>query len=215
MVRECDRLSQMVERVLFFVRFDQGALLLRPEEQVEPGEWLRAVEEVFRARYRLDGAGSEAPAGNDTARFRVEVEDGLPPVAMDRGAMTQALLNLLDNAWKYSFGARQAEEGGAGRDRITLAARRGTAARFPWGRRAGVLLTVRDTGIGIARRDLRRVFRKYYRGELAQHRNVSGVGLGLPFCRFVVRGHGGWIRVRSEPGQGTEFTVFLPAGGGS
>jgi two-component system phosphate regulon sensor histidine kinase PhoR len=84
-------------------------------------------------------------------------------------------------------------------------------AHLPWLSREWVRITVRDHGIGMGKAALRRIFREFYRGPEALERNISGVGLGLALCRHVVRAHGGRIAVQSSPGEGSAFSVFLPA----
>lgn len=181
-VRECERLSQLIERVLFLVRFGQDALTYRPAE-VDPGELTAAAVDAFRARQ----TGRE---------IMVDVEDGLPPVKADRSAMTQVILNLLDNAAKYG-GAdiRVAVECvGEGRSRM-------------------VRIAVSDSGPGIDETELKRIFKPFYRGPGAVDSNTSGVGLGLAMCRRIVSEHAGRIEVNSTQGKGTTFSVFLPAVG--
>jgi signal transduction histidine kinase len=104
--------------------------------------------------------------------------------------MIQALDNIVDNAIKYSTTEKH----------LTV---KGTATA------KSVTLTVRDRGTGIARKDLSRVFERFYRGG-----NVtsSGSGLGLPIAKRIVEGHGGRIEVRSTVGSGTEVHVTLPIG---
>jgi two-component system sensor histidine kinase ResE len=71
-------------------------------------------------------------------------------------------------------------------------------------------VTVRDGGAGIAREDLKRVFAKFYRGANARKQGTKGTGIGLAIVKEIVEAHGGAVRVRSEPGAGSEFTMVLP-----
>ena len=120
----------------------------------------------------------------------VDVPPNLPQVCVDRSAMVQALDNIVDNAIKYSTTERHvAVKGRANGKTITL--------------------TVRDKGHGIARKDLSRVFERFYRGGNV---TVSGSGLGLPIAKRIVESHGGTIEVRSAEGSGTEVDVTLPIG---
>jgi signal transduction histidine kinase len=73
-----------------------------------------------------------------------------------------------------------------------------------------VEVSVRDQGSGIARDDLRRVFGKFYRGANARIRGTGGTGIGLAMVKEIVEAHEGTVRVRSEPGRGSEFTLVLP-----
>lgn len=122
----------------------------------------------------------------------------LPPdhltVQGDAGRLDQVLTNLVSNALRFTPEAGE----------IVLAARR------VW---EGVEITVRDTGQGIAAKDLPYVFDRFWRGDAARNRNTGGAGLGLAIAKQLVRAHGGTIDVASTPGQGTRFTVTLPLAG--
>jgi two-component system phosphate regulon sensor histidine kinase PhoR len=108
----------------------------------------------------------------------------------DREGMTQVLENLLDNAIKYTA---------SGAVRIELAQSHGSAA-----------LVVADTGVGIPRADLERIFERFYRVDRARSRELGGTGLGLAIVKHRVRSMAGEVRVESELGRGTRFTVELP-----
>lgn len=128
----------------------------------------------------------------DPSRLRVDVPAGLPAVEVDPDALGQVLRNLLENAVKYTGEDR----------RIELRAR---AA----GRR--VVLEVEDNGIGIAKKDLKRVFERFYRADDLLARRTEGSGLGLSIARRIVEAHGGRLTVRSRLGRGSTFAVELPA----
>jgi len=126
----------------------------------------------------------------DLAGIEVRRKIGkLPPVRCFHGQMNQVLLNLVKNAI----------EAMAGKGRLTIA----TAAR---GRK--VLVTVADTGRGIPRRELRRIFEPFYTTK----EGGRGMGLGLAISASIIQNHGGRLRVASRPGRGTTFTVELPKG---
>jgi two-component system, OmpR family, phosphate regulon sensor histidine kinase PhoR len=228
MVRETERLSQFIERVLFFVRFGQQALRMRMKP-VDPGELMHETVRVFAAmRMEMEpadgGAGTPrfSGAGQDDGRrageekqteeirigqemtLRLSVAHGLPRVRADATALQQVLLNLLDNAEKYG---RPSPDSAPFSVDVTLA--REPAAR---GRGAGrVVLTVADAGMGIAPAERGRIFRPFYRSARARQGHASGVGLGLALCRHIVRAHGGRITVQSTVGHGSTFRVSLPA----
>jgi two-component system phosphate regulon sensor histidine kinase PhoR len=127
---------------------------------------------------------------NGEFNLEVDVPPDLPQVCLDRSAMIQALENIVDNAIKYSTTEKHiAVRGRANGKTITL--------------------TVRDKGPGIARKDLSRVFERFYRGGNV---TVSGSGLGLAIAKRIVESHGGRIEVRSTEGSGTEVDVTLPIG---
>ena len=217
-VRECQRLSQLIERVLFFVRFGQDALVYRPRE-TDVGALVTREVEAFRTSVSQVTAVSGASAPGKGEAISLAVEPGLPRLMADDGALVQVVLNLLDNAWKY--GRPPASADGKGRERVEVMAvvvRAVVMAKKHrlWGRRRKwIRVSVSDHGEGICGRDLRRVFRPFYRAQGARDRNTSGVGLGLALCRHVAVAHGGWIEAESEMGKGASFMVYLPAERGS
>ncbi len=109
----------------------------------------------------------------------------------DQGMVKQALRVLLDNAVKYT------PIGGT----ITL-----SCEHMP----DGCMTTVSDTGVGISKEDLPRIFDRFYRSDEARKREGGGHGLGLSIARIIVLSHGGRITVRSKPGAGTSFSMFFP-----
>jgi two-component system phosphate regulon sensor histidine kinase PhoR len=125
----------------------------------------------------------------------VEIPPDLPFVSADLDRLTQILINLLDNAVKYS------PTGGSVQVR---------AAALP-GRRVEV--AVADAGIGIPPADLPRVTERFYRVDKARSRELGGTGLGLAIVKHLVLAHGGDLRIESEPGKGTTVRFTLPAAG--
>ncbi len=229
-VSECDRLSRLIERVLYLVRYGQGALVYCRRE-IDLGEVVQ---------------NTVAELKTYANSLQVRIDPELPHIQGDRTALSQVTLNLLDNAIKYGkreettetqrHGEESRESYGDGipsptdsRDissvppclrgesspvtRVEITIETVTRRRYRWSKTATwVLLTVRDFGMGIARHEQRRIFHRFYRSARAHDRNVSGVGLGLALCRHVVRSHGGWIEVESEVGEGTTFRVYLKSG---
>jgi len=128
------------------------------------------------------------------AEFTIHFEAAanLPRVAVDADAMTQALVNLLDNAVKYS---------GASRD-ITLRLDR----RDEW-----VTVAVSDKGVGIPEEDQEKVFERFHRVSTGLVHDVKGSGLGLAIVKHIIEAHGGKVAVDSRPGRGATFTIHLPA----
>ncbi len=109
----------------------------------------------------------------------------------DEALLRRAILNLLDNAIKYT------EPGGFVRARARAD---GSGAR----------VEVEDTGVGIVAADRERIFERFYRVDRARSRSEGGAGLGLSIVRWVVAAHGGRLDVQSEPGRGTTFAILLP-----
>jgi signal transduction histidine kinase len=143
----------------------------------------RVVVDVVDAyRFQIEQNGFE---------LDVRVADDLPEVSADKEALGQALLNLVNNAIKYS------------RDGKYLALdvyRRGDEVR----------VAVADRGIGIAKAEHRKIFDKFDRAEDSLVHETKGSGLGLPLVRHIMEAHGGSVEVESAPGKGSTFTLVLP-----
>lgn len=137
-------------------------------------------------------AAYRAQALERNIALEVEATLRLPAIEVDPERMAQVLGNLISNALRYT------PSGG----RITLTAT---------GRDSTVMLQVRDSGMGIAPDDLPYVFERFYRGDESRRRDDGSSGLGLAIAKSLVEAHGGAIAVASAPGQGTTFTITLPA----
>jgi len=140
---------------------------------------------------RESAAGFAAAVRGKGLELAVAAEENLPPVNGDRFMLEQVFTNLLENSVRYSE---------AGRIDVRLR-REGSA----------VVTEVADTGIGIPAEHLPRIFERFYVVDKSRSRRQGGTGLGLSIVRNIVRQHGGEISARSTPGQGTTFTVTLPA----
>lgn len=126
-------------------------------------------------------------------RIALQIDESLPPVRIDAEAISQALLNLLFNAVKYSP---------AGSEIRIVLSREGKMAH----------LSVIDEGIGIPVEEQKKIFREYYRVSDPEVRNREGSGLGLTLVKYAVNAHRGRIHVKSELGKGSEFKIELPLG---
>jgi signal transduction histidine kinase len=132
------------------------------------------------------------------AGLRVEsrVEPGLPRVRADRAALTRAVQNLLQNA------IRHGGEGGWIGLRAELSRDVG---------RTEIAITVEDRGPGVPASEIGHIFEPFFRGTRALERQVRGTGLGLSLVKRIAEAHGGTVRVKSEVGRGSAFTITLPA----
>ena len=139
----------------------------------------------------LDAVRNRLPPSGD---LRVDIEPSIPTISADAQALTTALVNLLENAIKYSPADPRIEVRAAHDD----------------DNGGHVTFAVIDNGIGIAAGQQRRIFRRFYRVDQDLSRHTSGVGLGLTIVESIVRGHGGIVEVASAPGQGSTFTVRVP-----
>ncbi len=175
------RLTRLIDNILDFSRIESG----RKEYRFAPGDLREVVETVIRTfQMRLD-----------PREFTIRLEAPaapLPPVRIDADAIAQAFQNLLDNAVKYSGDSKEVVVG--------LSADDGRVA-----------IAVRDYGIGIAGEEQRKIFERFHRVGTGLVHDVKGSGLGLSIVHHIVAAHGGDIGVVSEPGQGSTFTMRLPA----
>jgi len=176
---ETERLTTIVSQILVAGQLEEGRLDLATAAT----DLKSLVESV------LDSTRLRAP---EHIELRVEQNGDAAVALADEDKLRQVLVNLLDNAIKYSpDGGEVTVElaGGAGR----------------------VRLTVRDRGLGIPPGEQERVFEKFYRLDPALTRGVGGSGLGLFISRELVSRMGGSLTIRSEPGEGAAFVVDLPA----
>jgi signal transduction histidine kinase len=178
------RLSRLIENFLTFSRMERNRQKFdfaetTAEEVIQPA--------LLAVRERLLAPGPH---------LEVEVAADLPPLWADRDALVTVLLNLLDNAYKYTREEK----------RISVCVSREDGH---------VVFAVKDNGIGIAPREQKRIFRRFYQVDRRLARQVGGCGLGLSIVDFIVRAHGGSVNVESHPGNGSTFRVLLPCEAGA
>ena len=177
---EASRLGASIDNLLTYARYSSSPAVSSTElADVEPAD---LIEDALQ--------GVRPVLTSLNFDLVIDVPPDLPQICVDRPAMIQALDNIVDNAIKYSTSEKH----------LAVSARANGKS---------VTLTVRDRGTGIPRKDLSRVFERFYRGGNV---TVSGSGLGLPIAKRIVESHGGRIEVRSAIGSGTEVDVTLPIG---
>jgi PAS domain S-box-containing protein len=176
---ESERLGRIVNEILLANQLDAGRLDL----QAEPFDAVELVDRV------VESTRAYAPPGVSVNRV---VQDGLPRVDADRDKVRQVLVNLVENAIKYSPNGGRVDVGVEPRDE-------------------GVLFYVKDEGLGIPGDEQSRVFEKFYRVDPQMRRGVGGTGLGLYICNELVSRMGGHIWVESSSGEGSTFLFELPA----
>jgi len=181
MARESARLSRLIDNFLTFSRMERNKYALEMAEASAAAVVADAAEAV-RAKYAQRGC-----------QLETDVPADLPNVLADHDALVTVLVNLLDNACKYSADDR----------RVRLRAYR-QGEHLCW--------AVSDQGIGMTRRVQRRIFERFYQADQRLTRPAEGCGLGLSIVKFIVQAHHGRITVQSRPGQGSTFTVQLPLG---
>jgi len=179
-LKESDRLTQLVDNILDFSRLESGQKSVRLTS-VSVEELVSNVLESYRLRLEDEGF-----------HWHLDIPAGLPRIHADAIALQHCLLNLLDNAVKYSRDRKE----------IKVVARE---------RDGMVSIAVSDRGIGIAAEDLGRIFEKFVRVETGLVHTVKGAGLGLSLVDQIVRAHHGRVEVASTPGEGSIFTMLIPA----
>jgi signal transduction histidine kinase len=173
------RMQRLVDDLLDLSRIESGRWQPDPEpldvEEVAGEVWASLGDRAERSGVRLE----------------VEAEAGAVLVA-DREAVRQVLLNLVDNALRYT------DPGGV----VSCRVRR---------ERGGVALVVSDTGSGIAGEHLPRVFERFYRADPSRSRDEGGTGLGLAIVKHLVEAHGGRVSVESALAEGATFRCWFPS----
>jgi len=178
--KHVDRLNVIIQDLL---------MLSRIEDQAERAEIKREtvrLHDVFANAVQICRPAAEAK------RIRIRVTgDETITASVDPVLLEQAVVNLLDNAVKYSDPEREVEISGRAADRE-------------------IRIRVRDQGVGIERRHLPRLFERFYRVDKARSRAVGGTGLGLAIVKHIAQAHGGHVSVESTVGEGSRFTIHLP-----
>ena len=184
---EVNTMTQMVEELTELSQIESGQVRLR----LVPVTVGRLIDvPLERLRSQAERAGTQ---------LSVEIAADTPLVLADEERVQQVVTNLLHNAIKFT------PSGG----RIRLIAGRSDAS----GREGEVLFEVQDTGTGIAKADLPRVFERFYKSDRARTRGQGGTGLGLAIARHIVEAHGGRIWVKSKIGKGSSFFFTMPSAG--
>jgi signal transduction histidine kinase len=179
--RENVRLSRLVDNFLTFSRMEQSRQGFE-KEPIQAETVVEAAAASVADRFSASGC-----------LFEVKIAPKLPTLVADHDALVTVLLNLLDNAYKYSKEERH----------IVLRGYRENGQ---------VCFAVGDNGIGLDRRMAGKIFDRFYQVDQSLSRDGSGCGLGLSIVKLIVSAHGGSVDVDSRPGEGSTFTVRLPPG---
>ncbi len=177
--RENERLTRMIENFLSFSRMERNKNAFTMTSSSPAAIAAEAIDAVC-TKFETNGC-----------KLASRFADGLPEIITDHDAITTVLINLLDNACKYTDADKRIE--------LAVFAEAGE-----------VCFAVSDNGIGLSRRQIRNIFGSFYQVDNSLARTTEGCGLGLSIVQFIVNAHKGRIDVESEPGQGSTFTVRLP-----
>lgn len=178
-------IKRNVERLDSIIRDLLTLSELEGKKDVLEWESVDIKELILRVAHQF-----EPQAGRKGLFLKLEIAEDLPPISGDGFRLEQMLINLLDNAIKYT------EKG-----RVTVRLSQSEKELF---------LAVEDTGIGIAEEHLPRIFERFYVVDKSRSRSLGGTGLGLAIVKHIVLLHGGKIWVKSTEGEGTTFTISLP-----
>ncbi len=181
------RLLNLIESLLAFIRLDQGEMALE-REPVTLSSLLASVVEPFKAR-----------AAERKLALSLDAPEDLPSVLADPRELTMALNHLLENAIKFT------PAGGA----VGLHTRRITGADG----QPGVEVAIQDTGIGIPADQHEKIFERFYQADSSLTRQYGGVGIGLALVKQSIEAHGSRVLVESAPGEGSTFRFTLPLAG--
>lgn len=179
-LREVLHLSHLVENVLDVARMQHRQAKALAFTPVYPRDLVSSVVSTYELWVRSRGF-----------TLTLEIDDAIEEQLWDRDAVSRALLNLIDNAMKYSGEEKS----------ITVSLRQSSEH---------VVIEVTDRGIGIDQRDLERIFDPYYRAQFSDTQTRRGAGLGLTLVQQIVLSHGGRVEVESQPGDGSTFRLLFP-----
>jgi signal transduction histidine kinase len=178
--KENKRLSGLIDNFLTFSRMERNKQAF-DMVRTSPAAIASSAAEAVKTEFN-----------EGRCEFQVQITEDLPDVPADRDAMVTVLVNLLDNAYKYS----------ADDKKITLKV---------LAEDDSVCFCICDNGAGMSRRAAKKIFERFYQVDRSLSRRAEGCGLGLSIAKFIVDAHKGSISVESKPGDGSTFTVKLPA----
>ncbi|MHC4693869.1 MAG: sensor histidine kinase [Planctomycetota bacterium] len=178
--KENKRLSGLIDNFLTFSRMERNKHAFEMAKR-SPAVVANAAVEAVKTKF-----------SKGQCEFEVKISDDLPDVSADHDAIVTVLVNLLDNAYKYSHDDKHIEFRVFTED-------------------GQVCFSVSDNGIGLSQRAIKKIFKRFYQVDRSLSRRSEGCGLGLSIAKFIVDAHRGSITVDSKPDTGSTFTVKLPA----
>jgi len=180
--RHATRMSRLIDDLLILSRLESHQMTI-VASPIDLGELVSSTVKGFDKQARDKGIS-----------LAVIVPDELPNALGDRDRLEQVMVNLLDNAIKYT------PSGGSVNVKACMES-------------GNVRVDVGDTGIGIPADDISRIFERFYRVDKARSRELGGTGLGLAIVKHIIQGHNGRLNVESRPGKGSVFSFSIKACG--
>ncbi|MBN1974779.1 MAG: GHKL domain-containing protein [Sedimentisphaerales bacterium] len=177
--KENKRLTGLIDDFLTFSRMERNKQVFN-FEKISPADVAKSSIEAVHTKF-----------SQKNCNFLCNFSDTLPSIYADKDAMVTVLVNLLDNACKYTYDNKQIELKVFREDE-------------------NVCFSVKDNGIGMTRRQMRKIFDRFYQADSSLSRRAEGTGLGLSIVKFIVDAHKGKIEVQSQREKGSTFTVKMP-----
>jgi len=177
--QDADRLTRLVQNVLDFSKIEEG----KKEydlSKTNVAEWLNQTIRNFKKE-----------SMQRKIKIQTQIPENIPYLKIDKNAMAQAVINLLDNAVKFSPNNSEIE--------VIVEKQENT-----------LIIKIKDYGMGIPQKELDKIFDKFYQGTNSIRYSVKGTGLGLTLVKHTVEAHGGKISVESKEDRGSTFSVILP-----
>jgi len=179
--KENERLTRLIDNFLTFSRMERNKKAFEMTN-TDPADIVLAAAEAVKAKFHTGRCD-----------FQVQIANDLPNVFADLDAIVTVLVNLLDNAYKYSYDDKKIELKVFSENNM-------------------VCFSVKDNGVGMTRKQIRKIFDRFYQADTSLSRRAEGTGLGLSIVKFIVDAHKGTISVDSRLDEWSTFTVRLPAG---
>jgi two-component system phosphate regulon sensor histidine kinase PhoR len=178
-LKQAQRLNRLLEDLLVISKIELGELQFRFEE-VSLRDALEGVIPLVEAKARLK-----------KINIHNDVQENMPYIRADRDRFAQILVNVLDNAVKFTSEAGDVYIEAGQKD-------------------SDVVLTITDTGIGISKEEVQRLGERFYRVDRSRSRDLGGTGLGLSIVKHLMIAHGGKMEIESQLGHGTKVSLFFP-----
>ncbi len=177
---ETGRLTRLIDDLLTLSDIESNKISFGQREDVPVNEVITEINHMLKSL-----------AAQKEINYITDVEEDIPHFYGNKDWFKQLIINLVENAIKYT------PKGGTVKVRVSQ-------------KEGNIFISVKDTGIGIPKKDIPRLFERFYRVDKARSRKVGGTGLGLAIVKHIVLSFQGEIFVESEEGKGTEFTVRIP-----
>ncbi|MBN2589095.1 MAG: GHKL domain-containing protein [Sedimentisphaerales bacterium] len=177
--KENKRLTGLIDNFLTFSRMERNKQVFT-FEKVSPADIAKSAIEAIQTKYN-----------QKNCHFSQKIDDDILPISVDKDAIVTVLVNLLDNACKYTYDNKNIE-----------------FKVFSEGE--NVCFSVKDNGIGMTKRQIRKIFERFYQADTSLSRRAEGTGLGLSIVKFILDAHKATIEVKSQPEKGSTFIVRIP-----